>query len=100
MGGNGSANGRENRDDNRDGGGGEKKPGSEDAKRRATPTSNQQPQPQDPTPQQDGRIILKTRAQGREGQDWGGRRRGEEAQKKQRNCRRDVGNGGDLGGKS
>ena len=31
--------------------------GLEDARRRATPTSNQQPQSQDPTPQRDRRII-------------------------------------------
>ena len=31
--------------------------------------SNQQPQPQDPTPVQDRRIMRRTRAQGREAKD-------------------------------
>ena len=53
--------------------------GSEDARREVTTTSNRQPQPQDPTLQEDHRIMLMTRAKGR---DWGGRRRGEEALEK------------------
>ena len=70
--GNGNGNRRENGGENRDGGRGEREPGnlrssnrggSQDAR---TPTSNQQPQPQDPTPQRDRRIMLKNRAQGRE----------------------------------
>ena len=39
--------------------------GSEDARERATPTSNQQPQPQDPTPQRDRRIMRSPRVQRR-----------------------------------
>ena len=71
----GGENRREIGDENIHEGGGEREPGnlrsgnrggSEDSRRRATPTSNQQPQPQDPTPKRDRRIILRTRAQGRE----------------------------------
>ena len=70
-----SRNGREDGDEKRDEGGGEKEPGnlrsgnrggSEDARRRAAPTSNQQPQPQDPTPQRGRRIMGRTRVQRRE----------------------------------
>ena len=66
-----SGSGRKNEDDNRVEGGGESEPGnlrsgnrggSKDAKRWATPTNNQQPQPQDLTPR---RIMLRTRAQRR-----------------------------------
>ena len=41
-------------------------PGPEDDRGGGTPTSNQQQQPQDPTPQRDRRITLRTRAQGRD----------------------------------
>ena len=87
----------ENGHENRDEGGGEREPGnlnsgnrgvSQDARRRATQTSNRQPQPLltliliDATPQRYRRIMLRTRAQGTggEGQNRGGWRRGEEAQ--------------------
>ena len=54
--------------------------GSEDA-RGETLKSNQQPQPQDPTPQRDRHIMRRTHSPGAggEGQDRGGQRRGEEA---------------------
>ena len=74
----GSENVRGNRDDNRDEGGEERHTGnlrrgnkgeSEDARGGAISTSNQQPQPQDPTPQRDRRIMRKTRAKGREARD-------------------------------
>ena len=42
--------------------------GSEEARRRATPASNEQPQPKNTTPQRDRRIMLRTRAQGQEGE--------------------------------
>ena len=75
--------------------------GLEDARRQATPTSNQQPHPQDPMPQRDRRIMPKTRAQGREARDGIGEGRGEvkKRNKPPKNCRRNVKNGGDLGGK-
>ena len=75
--------------------------GSEDARRRATPTSKQQSQPQDLTPQRDRRIMLSTRAQGRETRDRTGEGSGELKKRKKphKSCRRHVGNGGDLGGK-
>ena len=56
-------------DGDRDEGGGEREPGnlqsgnrggSEDARGGAMPTSNQQPQPQDPTPQRHRRIMRRT----------------------------------------
>ena len=43
--------------------------GSEDARRGATPTSNQQLQPQNPMPQRDRRIISRTRGQGKKARD-------------------------------
>ena len=74
---NGSGSGSGNGDENRDEGGGEREPENlrsgyrggllEDARRRATPTSNQQSQPQDPTPQRDCCIMLRTRPEPR---DW------------------------------
>ena len=69
--------------------------GSEDARRWATQTNNQQPQPQDPTPQRDHRIMLRTRAQGRE--EGGGETK--KRKKPHKSCRRDFGHRGDLGGK-
>ena len=65
-----------------------------------TITSDQQPQPQDPTPQRDHRIMLRTRAQGREAGDRVGEGGGEAKKRKKphNSCGRDVGNGGDLGG--
>ena len=74
---------------------------SEDAKRRATPTTNQQPQPQDPTHQRFHCTMLRVRAQGWKERNIIGQG-GEEAQnckKQHKSCRRSVGNGGDLGGK-
>ena len=65
---NGSGNGNENREES----GGEiesgyvqsgNRGGLEAARGGATPTSNQQPQPQYPTPQRNRRIIRRTRAQ-------------------------------------
>ena len=74
--------------------------GSEDARERATPTSNRQPQPQDPTSRRDRCIMLKIRAQGREARDRIGEGSGEakKRRKPQKSCRRDVENGGDLSG--
>ena len=106
---NGSGSGIRNGDENRDEGGGERKPGnlrsdnrggSEDATRRATPTSNQQPQLQDPMPQRDSRIVLRTRAQGREARGRVGEsvRETKKLKKPHKNCRCDVGNGGGLRG--
>ena len=64
-----------------------------------TLTSNQQPQPQDPTPQRDRRIMRRARAQGREvsdrtaGEGGGGAKK----RKKSHNSYRcDVENGGDF----
>ena len=106
---NGSGNRRENRDDNRGEGGGKRElgnlrignmDGSEDARRRAKPTSNQQPQPQDPTPQRDRRTMPRTRAQGQEaggrfGEDGG---EAKERKKSHESCnnRRHVRNGRDY----
>ena len=45
-------------------------------------TSNQQPQPQDRTPQRDHRIIWRTRAQGREARDRIGEGRKEAKKRK------------------
>ena len=107
---NGGGNGRENGDENRYDGGGQEEPstlrngnggGTEDARRWATPTCNQQLQPQDPMPQRAGRIMLKkTRAQERETRERIGEGGGEAKKRKKLHtrCRRDVGNGGDLGG--
>ena len=70
----GTGEGTEERtDENEDEGGGEREPGnlrsgyrggSEDTRRRTTPICNQQPQPQDSTPQRYRRVMLNTRAQG------------------------------------
>ena len=51
--------------------------------KRATPTSNLQPQLQDPTPQRDRYIMLMTRAYGRDARDriGDGQSTDEEAQK-------------------
>ena len=102
----GSENGR---DDNRDEDGGERehgnlksgiRGGSEDTRRRATPTNNQQAQPQDPTPQRDRRIMLRTTARGREARNKirEGGREAKKRKKPNKSCRCDVGNGVDLGG--
>ena len=64
--------------------------------------SNQQPQPQNPMPQQDRRIMLRTRAQGREARDRIGEGGGEAKERKKnskKGYRKDVGNGGNLGGR-
>ena len=45
----------------------------------ATPASNQRPNLQNPTPQRDRRITLRTRVQGGEGQDRGEWMKDEEA---------------------
>ena len=47
----------------------DREPGSEDVGRWATRTSNQQPQPQDPTPPGNRWIMLRTRIQRREARD-------------------------------
>ena len=104
---NGSRNGDENRDED----GREREPeylrrgstkgGSEDAKKRATPTRNQQPQPQDTTPQRDRHTMWRTTAQESEARERIGEG-GEEAngsKKPQKSYRRNVENGGDLGGR-
>ena len=100
---NGSVNGDKNREE--DGGGRESvnlpsgnRGGSEVARVGTTPTSNQQPQPQDPTPQRDRRIMCRTRAQGREAGDVTGEGGGKAKKRKkpQKSYRHDVGNGGDL----
>ena len=64
------------------------------------PMNNQQPQLQDPTPQRDRRIMLRTRVQGRETWDRIGESEGgaKKRTKPDNRCRRGVGNGGDLGG--
>ena len=71
--------------------------GSKDARRRATPTINQQPQPQHPPPQLDRRIILKTISQRRGARDRIRERELKKRKKPQRSCRRDVGSEEDLG---
>ena len=107
--GKGGKNGSGNADENRDEGGGEKAPrnlqsggrrGSEDARGGVTPTSNQQPQPQGPTPQRDRRAMRRTRAQGREARERIGEGGGKDkkCKKLQNSYKRDVKNGGDLGG--
>ena len=75
--------------------------GSKDARRRATPRSNQQLQQLlEPTPQRDRRIMLRTinRAHGREARDriGGGEGEAKKRKKSEKSCRLDVGNGGDL----
>ena len=67
----------------------------------ATPTSDQETQPQDSTPQQDRRIMRRTRAQGREAGDRTGEGGGEKNKRKkpQKSYRRDVGKGADSGGR-
>ena len=62
----------------------------------ATPTSSQQPQPQNPTSQRDRCIMRRTKVQGRQARDRTGEGGGE-AKKRKKNSRLDVGNGGDLG---
>ena len=101
-------NGSRNEDENKEESGGKRESGNlqsgyrggfESAKG-ATPTSNQQPQPQDQTPQRDRRIIWKTKAQGREARHkiWEGGGEVKMCEKRQKSCRRDVKNGGDSGG--
>ena len=46
---------------------------SEDARGWATATSNQQPEPQDPTPQRDRRLMRRWEAQGTQGLDNNGK---------------------------
>ena len=83
---------RVNGDENIYGDGGERKAGnlrsdirggSEAARRRITQTSNQQPQPQNPMPQRDHRIILTARSQEREARDRVGKG-GEEGKKRKK----------------
>ena len=66
-----------------------------------TPTSNQQPHQQVPTPKEDRRIIRRIRSQGwevsgRTGEGGGGAKKYMNIEK---SYRRDGGNGGDLGGR-
>ena len=65
----GGESGSGNKNDNREEGGGEGEPGNlqsysrgwaKDSRGGAMPTTNQQPEPQDPTPQQDHRIMWRT----------------------------------------
>ena len=67
---NGHGNGNGDEDEKGEEGGGEIKPDNlpsdrrgeaEDARKGVTPTSNKQPQSQDPTPQQDRRIMRRTK---------------------------------------
>ena len=103
---NGSGNGGENIEEGR----GEREPRnlqsgnrgeSEDVQEGATPTNNQQSQPQDPTPQRDRRIMQRIRAQGREArgkiEEGGGEAK--KRKKPQESYRRDVRNGGNLCGR-
>ena len=92
----------EDEDKNREKCGGEREPGDirgvlENVIEEATPTSNQQSQPQDPTPQRDRRIMRRTRAQEREVRyRIGERGEGVKRRKKpHKSHRRDVGNGGE-----
>ena len=91
-------------------GGGEREPGnlrsdsrvrSEDAREGATSTSNHQSQLQDPTPERDRRVMRRTNAQGREARDGVGEGGGgaKKRKKPQKNCRHDVENGKDSGGR-
>ena len=75
--------------------------GSEDAREGVTPTSNQSPQPQDPTPPRDRHIMRRTRPQGREARDIIGEdgEKAKERQKPQKSYRRDLEYRGDLGGR-
>ena len=75
--------------------------GSENARGRATPTGNQQPQLQDPTPQRDGRIMWSVRAQGQEVRDRinEGARGVKKRKRPQKSYKRDLENGGGLGGR-
>ena len=63
--------------------------------------SNQQPQPQDSTPQRDCRIMRRIGAQRRESKDRIGEDGGEAKKRKdlQKSYIRDVENGGDSGGR-
>ena len=62
--------------------------GLEDAKEGATPTSNRQPHPQDPTPQRDRRIIRG--AEAHDGRRATGSGRAEERRRRARNPTRVV----------
>ena len=98
---NGSGNGKEDMDENRDEGGGERGPGSEYARRWATRRNNKQSQPQDPTPQQDRRIMLRINGQGWEAKGMIGEDKRDAKKRKKperRRCIRNVGNRGDLRG--
>ena len=89
-------NGNENREED----GEERKPdnirsngrgGLEEASKRATPTSKQQPQPQGSTPQRDPRTVRRTRAKGREargtvGESGGGEKKRKKPQKGYDRC--------------
>ena len=71
----------------------------EDMREEATPTSNQQPQPQNRTPSE---TVEHAEDQGpgikSEGQNRGVRRRRKEAQEPQKSCKREVENGEESGG--
>ena len=113
MNGSGTGNGGENGNENGDEGGGGREPGdlrsgnrgrSEYARRRVMSTSNQQLQPQDPTPQRGARPYShhaedQSPGTGNEGPDRGGRRNTKKRKKPHKSCRRDEGNRGDLCGK-
>ena len=81
-----------NGDENKEEGGEKREPGNrrsgnrggglKDAREGATPTSNQQSQSQDATPQQGRRIMRRTRAQGREVRDRIGKGGGEAKERK------------------
>ena len=75
--------------------------GEEDARKGETQTSNQQPQPQDSTPQRNRRIVRRARTQGREAremtvEDGGGAKKRKKPHKSDR-C--GVENWGELGGR-
>ena len=101
-------------DKNSQEGGGEAQPGNvpscnsgnrggpEDARGGATQTSKQQLQPQDPTSQQNRRIMRRARAEGREAREGIGEGKGEAKKRKKlkKSYRRDVRNGRNLGGRT
>ena len=98
--GGGNGNGGENKDENKEGCGGERQAGnlrsdirggSEDAEEEATPTSNQQPRPQDLTSQRDRHIMRKAIdrvIEPRDGRQGTGSGRAEKGRKSARNLRR------------
>ena len=73
----------------------------EDMRERVTPTSDQRPQSQDPTPQRDRCIMRRTRAQRRKVRDRIGESGGgaKKRKKPQKSHRRNEENGRDSGGR-